>query len=70
MPFDSSWPWITLLLLGGFHGLNPAMGWLFAVALGFQERRLRAVVRRWGRSRSVTRWRLHWSPCRSVCSGS
>jgi hypothetical protein len=43
-PFDSSWPWITLLLLGGFHGLNPAMGWLFAVALGFQERRLHAVV--------------------------
>ena len=35
-PFDSSWPWITLLLLGGFHGLNPAMGWLFAVALGLQ----------------------------------
>ena len=41
---DALWPWITLLLLGGFHGLNPAMGWLFAVALGLQERRLRAVV--------------------------
>jgi len=39
-----SWPWISLVLLGAFHGLNPAMGWLFAVALGFQERRLRAVV--------------------------
>ena len=39
-----SWPWISLLLLGAFHGLNPGMGWLFAVALGFQERRLRAVV--------------------------
>jgi hypothetical protein len=39
-----SWPWISLLLLGAFHGLNPAMGWLFAVALGFQERRLGAVV--------------------------
>src|SRR6266508_661649 len=24
--------------LGVFHGLNPAMGWLFAVALGLQER--------------------------------
>ena len=23
--------------LGAFHGLNPAMGWLFAVALGAQE---------------------------------
>jgi hypothetical protein len=39
-----SWPWISLLLLGAFHGLNPAMGWLFAVAIGFQERQLRAVV--------------------------
>jgi hypothetical protein len=41
---DVSWAWISLLLLGGFHGLNPGMGWLFAVALGFQERRLGAVV--------------------------
>ena len=40
----SSWPWISLALLGAFHGLNPAMGWLFAVALGLQERLLRAVV--------------------------
>lgn len=39
-----SWPWISLILMGAFHGLNPAMGWLFAVALGFQERRLGAVV--------------------------
>ncbi len=28
------WPWLSLLALGAFHGLNPAMGWLFAVALG------------------------------------
>jgi hypothetical protein len=38
------WPWVWLVLLGAFHGLNPAMGWLFAVAIGFQERRLRAVL--------------------------
>lgn len=38
------WPWLSLALLGAFHGLNPAMGWLFAVALGLQEGRLRAVV--------------------------
>jgi hypothetical protein len=31
-------PWIVLLALGAFHGLNPAMGWLFAVARGLQER--------------------------------
>lgn len=33
------------MLLGAYHGLNPAMGWLFAVALGLQERRLSAVLR-------------------------
>src|SRR5712692_6517300 len=30
--------------LGAFHGLNPAMGWLFAVALGLQDRRRSAVL--------------------------
>lgn len=44
LDLDTLWPWITLALLGAFHGLNPAMGWLFAVALGLQERRLKAVV--------------------------
>ncbi len=39
-----SWPLISLLALGTFHGLNPAMGWLFAVARGLQERRLSAVA--------------------------
>jgi hypothetical protein len=39
------WPWLTLGLLGAYHGLNPAMGWLFAVALGMQERSRRAVLR-------------------------
>lgn len=42
--FGLSWSWASLILLGSFHGLNPAMGWLFAVALGIQERRLRAVI--------------------------
>lgn len=41
-------PWLTLAALGAFHGLNPAMGWLFAVALGLQERRWTAVVRALG----------------------
>jgi len=35
----------ALAALGAFHGLNPGMGWLFAVALGLQERRRRAVWR-------------------------
>ncbi len=38
------WPWVSLAALGAFHGLNPGMGWLFAVALGLQERRLGAVT--------------------------
>jgi hypothetical protein len=39
------WPWITLALLGAYHGLNPGMGWLFALAIGLQERRRGAVLR-------------------------
>lgn len=31
------WPWIVIAGLGAFHGLNPAMGWLFAVALGLHR---------------------------------
>jgi hypothetical protein len=34
-----------MLLLGAYHGLNPGMGWLFAVALGMQEQRVSAVAR-------------------------
>jgi hypothetical protein len=41
---SESWPWLTLAVLGAYHGLNPAMGWLFAVALGLQERRRGAVL--------------------------
>lgn len=37
--------WAALVLLGAFHGINPAMGWLFAVALGLQEHRRTAVLR-------------------------
>jgi hypothetical protein len=39
-----SWGWPALLLLGAYHGMNPGMGWLFAVALGMQERRRAAVA--------------------------
>ena len=38
------WPWVTLALLGAFHGINPGMGWLFAVALGLQEKKRQAVI--------------------------
>jgi len=37
------WPWAALFLLGAYHGVNPGMGWLFAVALGLQKKRASAV---------------------------
>jgi hypothetical protein len=40
-PAAMSWP--ALLALGAGHGINPAMGWLFAVALGLQRESRRAV---------------------------
>ena len=39
------WPWLAVFGLGLFHGVNPAMGWLFAVALGLQEHKRAAVLR-------------------------
>jgi hypothetical protein len=41
---DMTLSWAALLGLGAFHGINPGMGWLFAVALGMQERRRGAVL--------------------------
>lgn len=35
----------TLAGLGAFHGVNPGMGWLFAVALGLQDRTRVALLR-------------------------
>jgi hypothetical protein len=43
MAENAAWSWAPLVVLGAFHGANPAMGWLFAVALGMQERSARAV---------------------------
>jgi hypothetical protein len=40
----ASWPWLALAGLGAFHGLNPAMGWLFAVALGLHRGGRRMVL--------------------------
>jgi hypothetical protein len=37
-------PWLILVALGAFHGLNPAMGWLFAVALGLYRKSRRVVL--------------------------
>lgn len=32
------------MLLGAYHGVNPGMGWLFAVARGLQQKDRRAVL--------------------------
>jgi uncharacterized membrane protein len=37
--------WNAVLLLGAYHGINPGMGWLFAVALGMQQGSARGVCR-------------------------
>ena len=39
-----AWPWIAVAALGAYHGIDPSMGWLFAVALGLQERRRSKVI--------------------------
>jgi hypothetical protein len=38
------WPWLTVVGLGMYHGVNPTMGWLFAVALGLHRGRRSLVV--------------------------
>jgi len=37
------WSWLALASLGALHGLNPGMGWLFAVALGLHRHDRRIV---------------------------
>src|SRR5262245_22325954 len=37
-------PWLALAGLGLFHGLNPALGWLFAVALGLNRHSQNVVL--------------------------
>jgi hypothetical protein len=41
----TGWGWPALFLLGAYHGINPGMGWLFAVARGMQEHATKAVAR-------------------------
>ena len=46
--------WQAMVLLGAYHGINPGMGWLFAVALGMQQAARAACGARCRRSRSAT----------------
>lgn len=40
---EALWHWLMIIGLGGYHGLNPGMGWLFALSLGLQKKSERAV---------------------------
>jgi hypothetical protein len=40
---DAAALWLTVVAIGAYHGLNPAMGWPLAVANGLGERRGAAV---------------------------
>jgi hypothetical protein len=42
-----AWPWAALVALGFFHGMNPAMGWLFAVALGMHRQSRGILILAW-----------------------
>jgi hypothetical protein len=42
-PPDLLWPWLAVIGFGAFHGINPGMGWLFALSLGLQRKSGRAV---------------------------
>lgn len=44
-PGLSGGAWLAVVLLGAFHGLNPGMGWLFAVSFGLQEQDRGALLR-------------------------
>ncbi|HMN27131.1 MAG TPA: hypothetical protein PKE45_03160 [Caldilineaceae bacterium] len=40
---ESVAPWLAMIGFGAYHGLNPGMGWLFALSLGLQRRSERAI---------------------------
>ena len=40
---DSLGPWLVMIAFGAYHGLNPGMGWLFALSLGLQRQSARAI---------------------------
>jgi hypothetical protein len=44
-PPDAWAPVLTMMAFGAYHGLNPGMGWLFALSLGLQSQSERAIWR-------------------------
>ena len=43
MGLAAATPWLAMLGFGAFHGLNPGMGWLFALSLGLQQQREQVI---------------------------
>lgn len=43
IPLETIVPWLALIGFGAYHGVNPGMGWLFALSLGLQQRSERAI---------------------------
>jgi hypothetical protein len=43
IPHESLAPILTMMAFGAYHGLNPGMGWLFALSVGLQRRSDRAI---------------------------
>jgi len=43
IPPEALGPWLALIGFGAYHGLNPGMGWLFALSLGLQQKSERAL---------------------------
>lgn len=43
IPHESVAPVLTMMAFGAYHGLNPGMGWLFALSVGLQRRSDRAI---------------------------
>jgi hypothetical protein len=41
---SGAWPWLAVAALGAYHGVDPSMGWLFAVALGLQDHSRTRVI--------------------------
>jgi hypothetical protein len=43
IPHESLAPVLTMMAFGAYHGLNPGMGWLFALSVGLQRQSDRAI---------------------------
>lgn len=43
LPLEALGPLLIMIAFGAYHGLNPGMGWLFALSMGLQRQSARAI---------------------------